>query len=484
MMSAGMRGSGAGAVLVCLASSLAFSQSAVEQRWPAPDDSGVWATALSYAKPQQSPDPFGGKSFTAAPSLPAESGVNYTLTPIGGYLNPGSGAGSRGLAGVGGTVALPVGHSFGLLSGFDGGSWGGSGFYSGGSMLYWRDPNVGLVGLSGAGGHVNAFGDANFGSSALSAEGYWGRFTPFASGGVFGTNLTKTVGMVSGGLGYYPVDNLQLSVGGFDVGGLAGASAGIEYLLPQPIANVPTSIFANGFAGNHGASGAVAGLHFMIGPVPKDKTLIRRRREDDPGFSGYYGGPLQTGLNDFGALLGRETLFNKQPHFGAFCTDGEDVSSGCTCQGFVIGGQCSLPSDIRLKRDIVRIARLDNGLGLYRFRYLNSDEIYVGVMAQEVALIRPDAVELLPDGYHLRVIYARLGMKLQTWEEWTVTHDEASEVEGKPNERDGFTAACYRPDAPPPHSTSLNRQAAWSAAMHSASSNGHFSSRRGCSPAI
>ena len=46
-------------------------------------------------------------------------------------------------------------------------------------------------------------------------------------------------------------------------------------------------------------------------------------------------------------------------------------------------------SDIRLKRDVALVGRLDNGLGLYRYRYLWSDTVYVGVMAQEVALVRP-----------------------------------------------------------------------------------------------
>jgi Chaperone of endosialidase len=42
-------------------------------------------------------------------------------------------------------------------------------------------------------------------------------------------------------------------------------------------------------------------------------------------------------------------------------------------------------SDIRLKEDIVPLARLDNGIELYRFRYKGSDHTsYVGVMAQEV----------------------------------------------------------------------------------------------------
>jgi outer membrane immunogenic protein len=80
--------------------------------------------------------------------------------------------------------------------------------------------------------------------------------------------------------------------------------------------------------------------------------------------------------------------------------------SGGPWQGLYAGGQVGgawgnrteasyvdrppVPSDRRLKRDVVLIARLDDGLGLYRYRYLWSDTTYVGVMAQEVALIHPD----------------------------------------------------------------------------------------------
>jgi hypothetical protein len=74
-------------------------------------------------------------------------------------------------------------------------------------------------------------------------------------------------------------------------------------------------------------------------------------------------------------------------------------------------------SDMRVKRNIVPVARLDNGIGLYRFRYTWSDRLYVGVMAQEVAAIMPDAVVRGTDGY-LRVDYGRLGLQLLTWDEW------------------------------------------------------------------
>jgi outer membrane immunogenic protein len=79
-------------------------------------------------------------------------------------------------------------------------------------------------------------------------------------------------------------------------------------------------------------------------------------------------------------------------------------------------------SDIALKRDVTLVARLDDGLGLYRYRYLWSDTVYVGVIAQEVALIHPDAVVRNALDNYLRVDYGRLGLKLMTEAEWDARH--------------------------------------------------------------
>ena len=75
-------------------------------------------------------------------------------------------------------------------------------------------------------------------------------------------------------------------------------------------------------------------------------------------------------------------------------------------------------SDIRLKQDIVPLLRLNNGLGLYRFRYKGSDHTsYVGVMGQEVQKIEPSAVWRDRAGY-LMVNYNLIGLKFMTWKEW------------------------------------------------------------------
>ena len=74
-------------------------------------------------------------------------------------------------------------------------------------------------------------------------------------------------------------------------------------------------------------------------------------------------------------------------------------------------------SDIRLKHDIVLIGRLNDGLGLYRFVYNGGSKPYVGVIAQDVEQIMPQAVERGTDGY-LRVHYEMLGVKFESYRRW------------------------------------------------------------------
>ncbi len=74
-------------------------------------------------------------------------------------------------------------------------------------------------------------------------------------------------------------------------------------------------------------------------------------------------------------------------------------------------------SDVQLKHDVAPVGHLANGLNLYRFSYNGSDKVYVGVMAQEVARVMPDAVRRGRDGY-LQVDYDRVGVPMMTWSEW------------------------------------------------------------------
>jgi hypothetical protein len=85
--------------------------------------------------------------------------------------------------------------------------------------------------------------------------------------------------------------------------------------------------------------------------------------------------------------------------------------------GFRGGGGGGRRSDLALKHDVVLLGHLDNGLGYYRFSYLGSDKAYVGVIAQEVQAVMPEAVTRGRDGY-LRVYYERLGIKFRTYRDW------------------------------------------------------------------
>ena len=81
------------------------------------------------------------------------------------------------------------------------------------------------------------------------------------------------------------------------------------------------------------------------------------------------------------------------------------------------GGGGGRRSDVNLKHDISLLGRLDNGIGFYRFTYNGGRTAYVGVMAQEVQAIMPEAVIRGRDGY-LRVFYNKLGLKFQSYDAW------------------------------------------------------------------
>jgi hypothetical protein len=77
-------------------------------------------------------------------------------------------------------------------------------------------------------------------------------------------------------------------------------------------------------------------------------------------------------------------------------------------------------SDMSLKHDVVLLGRLDDGLGYYRFVYNGGHTAYVGVIAQEVRTVMPEAVTRGPDGY-MRVSYDRHGLPFETYEHWVAS---------------------------------------------------------------
>lgn len=88
------------------------------------------------------------------------------------------------------------------------------------------------------------------------------------------------------------------------------------------------------------------------------------------------------------------------------------ASGGLTSGLFGLGGSGMMAgammfSDSRLKRVVRKLGKLANGLNVYRFKYLGMEGTHVGVMAQEVARMRPDCVTKTESGY-LAVDYQKL----------------------------------------------------------------------------
>jgi len=68
--------------------------------------------------------------------------------------------------------------------------------------------------------------------------------------------------------------------------------------------------------------------------------------------------------------------------------------------GLGAAGMRFLPwSDRRLKTDIKRIGKADNGLSIYSYRYVWGGPVQIGFMADEVEKVAPDAVVEMPNGF-------------------------------------------------------------------------------------
>src|ERR1700739_3650121 len=103
------------------------------------------------------------------------------------------------------------------------------------------------------------------------------------------------------------------------------------------------------------------------------------------------------------------------PVVASFAMDGLTISKAVAAANGT--GSGIAPSDRRLKSNISQVGSLPSGLNLYRFRYLGETTDYVGVMAQEVMEVAPQAVVASADGF-LMVDYAALGTRMMTYCDW------------------------------------------------------------------
>lgn len=104
--------------------------------------------------------------------------------------------------------------------------------------------------------------------------------------------------------------------------------------------------------------------------------------------------------------------------YGSGTSSSQGTSSGSSSSnegmgkflGTIIGAAAA--SDERLKKDVVKLGEYENGLGIYQYNYIDGRGPFVGVMAQEVKDILPEALGPEVDGY-MTVNY---GMIPEPWE--------------------------------------------------------------------
>lgn len=266
------------------------------------------------ARPVEAADALPRKTTPDLPimaQLAAVDGLNAKLSGFGGWIdndrgNPFAVPGfaiqrsnsSQAIFGGMGSVSIPLGQRFGLQ--IDGLASSARGAFAGGGAahLFTRDPAVGLLGLYGSGFRNNAFNGFNRTKAGVEGELYFGRITlsgvagweqTRSSGtrflGVFGGQNLFSVGATtnrffnSADVSFYPVDNWRVSVGHRFVGGRHQAAIGTEYLFPLG-GGTAAAAFVEGRIGGRDNSAIFGGLTVYFGQ--KDKTLIRRHREDDP----------------------------------------------------------------------------------------------------------------------------------------------------------------------------------------------------------
>ena len=124
-----------------------------------------------------------------------------------------------------------------------------------------------------------------------------------------------------------------------------------------------------------------------------------------------FGNQLQQNFADsyFNKLLAQSNLGlgigNLISGAGSTSTSSGSGSSSPGIGGFVGG---LLASDRRLKQDITKLYERPDGLSVYSYKYVDGSGPFVGVMAEEVSSLRPEALGPVINGY-ATVDYSKLG---------------------------------------------------------------------------
>jgi len=182
---------------------------------------------------------------------------------------------------VTGSFSLPIVEGFGFQADVLYTNVSDRDFYGAGAHLFTRDPNLGLLGITGGIIHQDVLRSSRIG---LEAEYYLGKLTLALGAGAatleyddpapfIDTDVTDFYGTM--GLRYYPADDLMLSASYNHLFDNKLVLAELEYQMPVD----GLTLFAELAAGENDYDHALFGLRFYFG---QPKGLKARHRQDDP----------------------------------------------------------------------------------------------------------------------------------------------------------------------------------------------------------
>ena len=178
---------------------------------------------------------------------------------------------------VGAAYTAPLGHSFGVQ--LDGalGQSGDRGQGGLGGHVFWRDPNLALLGATTMWSRIGGW---NVFRHGLEAEAYVGDYTVLTAAGIQRGDANKgarSTGYGNAAVSWYSRDDLKLTLGGT---GFSNSRTGYSAIEWKPDDAIPWTLFGVAGAGNAGPGFALLGTRFTFGNV--GTSLKDRDRHGDP----------------------------------------------------------------------------------------------------------------------------------------------------------------------------------------------------------
>lgn len=134
-------------------------------------------------------------------------------------------------------------------------------------------------------------------------------------------------------------------------------------------------------------------------PINEISALLSGAQVTNPNFVNTANSQIAT--TDVAGIINQDY----QNRLGAYQQQ-QAQSNGILGGLFGLGNSLIMASDRRVKTDIKRVGTLDNGLPVYVYRYKAGGPPHIGVMAQDVQEVRPDAVHDIDGVLHVDYLKA------------------------------------------------------------------------------